>query len=88
MLQSEKQLLALEDEVVKLELEKKTNSRKYKDLTEMLLELKPAVSYFIELMDGSLKYCDSLIKNYFREMEDTQDNKAYSWRKDLCRKLN
>ena len=88
MLQSDKQLLELEDEIVELEREKKTKTQKYKDLTDMLLELKPTIAYFIELLDGSLEYFDNLIKNYLKEMENTQDEKAYSWRKDLCKKLN
>ncbi len=88
VLNSEKQMLDIEDKIVELEREKKYSSQEYKDLTEMLLDLKPIVAYYIELIDGSLKYCDKVIKNYFIEMDSIDINQGLVWRKLLCKSLN
>jgi len=88
ILENEQSLLNIEDKIVKMEKESKYARGEYQDLADYLVEVKSTIAYFIELINGDLKYSDTLIQTYLKEIEKCSCQQGIAWREALCKKLN
>lgn len=78
--------LQLEDEIVELEKNGKTNSAAYQNLTEFLLSSKETVMRLMSSIFGAQKYCENLIDTYTQEALSISNDKAAAWRENLALK--
>ena len=87
LLAQDKLALQVEDDVVELEKNKKTRSKKYQDLYKYLIEIKRLLVYYFEYYYPNLKYCDSEIVQYI--YEDMQSNSHRpGWKKEMIENLS
>jgi len=82
--------LNIEDKIIKLEKDGKTTTNRYESLVTFLIDIKSAIAYSIASCFNSLKYSDSLIVQYLKEMKGfdaIKNPEEIKWRKDLCQSL-
>ena len=60
--------LQFEDEINRLEHEKKTNTNTYFDLADLLVEIKTSIALYLSMYFPKEKYCENLINDYEKEM--------------------
>ena len=91
LIQLDKISLAVEDEIVAMEENKRINclkNGKYQKLTEFLCEIKNVIGYFSALSFPMEKYCDNVIKQYHSEQIQKEDLNISNWRLSACEALS
>ena len=88
LLESDKEALRIEDEIVKMEKNKKTNKEEYDNLTFYLQELRKNDAFFMEYNYPEMKFHDNLIKQYLKESKKQVTENAQNWRMNMCEMLS
>jgi len=87
LIQMDKLANKMEDEIILLEKQDKTKTKKFEDLTTCLTDLKSTLTFFIEMHFPKLKFCDNEINEYLKEIETTDNQDKQYWRKNICLQL-
>ncbi len=80
--------LQFEDEINRLEHEKKTNTNTYFDLADLLVEIKTSIALYLSMYFPKEKYCENLINDYEKEIDAKKSQNAKVWREKLCMNLD
>ena len=89
LLEADKATLSIEDRLVEMEKNKnKINSTAFRDMTDMLGELKmDAALYFVSCFPN-LDYAKKVYTQYQKEISELDNPAKKEWREKICKKLS